>query len=168
MIYNGASGREGVSMPSFMNDVYLQMKDASMGVRAITKAITIAMFVLMTMQVAYNYLRLLLFSVPFLRPRRLKNLTFREWTINTVPSGVLAHLSGLDTAWKDFTRQILVPLFSAVCTASETDVMEHPMEEFLGKYLADVALNFTDTVTIVIRLYLVNIRHTPLRSRERC
>jgi microfibrillar-associated protein 1 len=116
-----------------MNDVYLQTKGESIAVRATAKAITLAMFILMTMQVLFNYLRLILLSVPFLRPRRLENLTFREWTANTVPSGVLARVSGLDTAWKDFTRQILVPLFSAVCTVSEMDVMEHPMEEFLGK-----------------------------------
>jgi microfibrillar-associated protein 1 len=133
MIYNGASGREGVSMPSVMNEVYLQTKNESMAVRATTKVTIIAMFILMTMQVLFNYLRLILLSVPFLRPRRLENLTFREWTTKTVPSGVLAQLIGLDTAWKDFTKQILIPLFSAVCTASETDVMNHPMEEFLGK-----------------------------------
>jgi hypothetical protein len=133
MIYNGASGREGVSMPSVMNELRLQTKGESTLIRATTAVITLVMFIMMTMQVLFNYLRLILFSVPFLRPSRLRNLTFREWTANTVPSGVLARLSGLDTAWKDFTKQILVPLFSAVCTASETDVMEHPMEEFLGK-----------------------------------
>ena len=134
-------------MPSFMNDVYLQTKGESIAVRATTKAITLAMFILMTMQVLFNYLRLILLSVPFLRPRRLENLTFREWTANTVPSGVLARVSGLDTAWKDFTRQILVPLFSAVCTVSEMDVMEHPMEEFLGKQFPVVFMKYADLVS---------------------
>ena len=135
-------------MPSFMNDVYLQTKGESIAVRATTKAITLAMFILMTMQVLFNYLRLILLSVPFLRPRRLENLTFREWTANTVPSAVIARVSGLDTAWKDFTRQILVPLFSAVCTVSEMDVMEHPMEEFLGKQFPVVfMMKYADLVS---------------------
>jgi hypothetical protein len=120
-------------MPSFLTEVYLQTKGESIAARTATAAIISIMFIMMTVQVLFNYLRLILLSVPFLRPRRLENLTFREWTANTVPSGVLARLSGLDTAWMDFTKQILVPLFSAVCTASEADVMEHPMEEFLGK-----------------------------------
>ena len=147
MIYNGASGREGVSMPSVINEVYLQTKSESMVVRATTKVTIIAMFILMTMQVLFNYLRLILLSVPFLRPRRLENLTFREWTTKTVPSGVLAQLIGLDTAWKDFIKQILIPLFSAVCTASETDVMNHPMEDFLGKYFPVIVVKYTDAVT---------------------
>jgi hypothetical protein len=136
-------------MPSVINEAYLQTKGEPMAVRAITKAITLAMFFLMTMQVLFSYLRLILLSAPFLRPRRLENLIFREWAANTVPSGVLARLGGLDTAWKDFTRQILVPLFSAVCTASEADVMEHPMEEFLGKHFSAVLVRYTqaDTVT---------------------
>jgi microfibrillar-associated protein 1 len=140
MIYNGVSGRKGVSMPSVMNELYLQMKGESMGVRATTKAVTLVMFILMTMQVLFNYLRLILLSVPFLRPRHLQNLTFREWTANTVPSGILARISGLDTAWKEFAQHVLIPLFSAVCTASETDVMEHPMEEFLGKHFSVISV----------------------------
>jgi microfibrillar-associated protein 1 len=138
MIYNGASGREGLGMPSVMNQSYLQTKGEPTYVRATAKAIILAMFILTTLQVLINYLRLILLSVPFLRPRRLENLTFREWTAHTVPNGTLARISGLDIAWKDFTRQILIPLFSAVCTASETDVMEHPMEEFLGKRISAV------------------------------
>jgi len=108
MIYNGASGRKGLGMPSIMNEAYFQTKSESMTVRTVTKAIAHVMFILMTMQVLFNYLRLIFLSVPFLRPCRLENLTFREWTANTVPT-----------------------LFSAVCTASDSDVMEHPMEEFL-------------------------------------
>jgi hypothetical protein len=134
MIYNGASGREGVSMPSVMNEVYLKTKGKSMAVRIIAKAMVLAMFILMTIQMIFNYLRLISLSVPFLRPRRLEHLTFREWTAKTIPTSVLAQVIGLDTSWKDFTKHILIPLFSAVCTTSEMDVMEHPMEEFLGKY----------------------------------
>lgn len=133
MIYNGASGREGVSMPSMMNDTYLRTKGESMAARALTKAITWLTFILITMQVVFNYLRLIFLSVPFMRPKHLEHLTFRDWTLRTVPRGVLARWSGLDVAWEDFTKQILVPLFSAVCTASEADVMDHPMAEFLGK-----------------------------------
>jgi hypothetical protein len=135
MIYNGASGREGVSMPSIFNQSYLQTKGESMMIRACAKITIFAIFTLMTMQVVFNYLRLILFSVPCLRPSRLKNMTFREWTSNTVPRGILARWSGLDASWEDFTKHVLVPLFSAVCTASETNVMEHPMEEFLGMRL---------------------------------
>jgi hypothetical protein len=164
MIYNGASGREGVSMPSVMNEVYLQTKGNSMAVRTIARVMALAMFILMTIQMMFNYLRLILLSIPFLRPRRLEHLTFREWTANSVPTSVLARLIGLDTSWKDFTKHVLVPLFSAVCTTSETDVMEHPMEEFLGKYFHIIYGSMLQL--IAIRLCLVNVWHPPLRSRE--
>lgn len=133
MIYNGASGREGVSMPSMMNEPYLLMKNESPLAKGLTKMNTILLFVIVTMQIVFNYLRLVLLSIPSLRPAKLEHLTFREWTKRTVPKGALARWSGLDESWEEFTKHVLVPLFSAVCTASEEDVMEHPMQEFLGE-----------------------------------
>lgn len=136
MIYNGASGRAGISIPSIFNRSYLQAKGEPAIFRVYTKVTVLALFALVTIQVVFNYLRLILLSVPCLRPSHLENMTFHEWTSNTVPRGILAHWSGLDTSWEDFTKHVLVPLFSAVCTASETSIMEHPMEEFLGKHLS--------------------------------
>lgn len=51
---------------------------------------------------------------------------------------------GLDLAWRDFTYTVLLPLFSAVCTAPEEDVLQHPVEEFLGW------LNFFTPVNFVL------------------
>lgn len=163
MIYNGASGREGVSMPSMMNDAYLNTKGNSMLVRTQTRIATLALFILVTMQVVYNYLRLIFLSVPFLRPAGSEKKTFREWTLDAVPRGVLARWSGMDVSWANFTREVLVPLFSAVCTASEVDIMDHPMEEFLGNVVLSVVRKRHCLPVCATRLYMANVRHAPLR-----
>lgn len=134
MIYNGSSGRDGVSMPSLMKEPYLLAKNESFLVKRLTKLNTILHFVIITMQIVFHYLRLVLLSIPLLRPANLEHLTFKEWTKSTTPKGALARWSGLDKSWEGFTKHVLVPLFSAVCTASEEDVMTHPMQEFLGNY----------------------------------
>lgn len=94
------------------------------------------MFLLVTAHVAICYLRLLLFALPFWRGNALgvETTTFGEWAERTVPTGVLARWSGFDMAWRNFTHTVLVPLFSAVCTAPAEDVLRHPMEEFLGEF----------------------------------
>lgn len=38
----------------------------------------------------------------------------------------------LDVRWQLFVEDVLVPLFSAVCTTARETVWEHPVEEFLG------------------------------------
>lgn len=130
MIYNGSSGFSGVSMPSTMavSDKY------PFPIRVALKAWTLAMFVLITAQLLVCYLRLLFLSIPFLRSSRLKKMCFKDWAIETIPQGTIARWVTLDLAWKDFTEFVLLPLFSAVCTASLRDVAEHPIEELLGKY----------------------------------
>ncbi|KAI9445517.1 hypothetical protein H4582DRAFT_932630 [Lactarius indigo] len=47
------------------------------------------------------------------------------------PRGPLARMAGLDARWRAFVQDAYVPLFSAVCTAPQEDVEEHPAEEFL-------------------------------------
>jgi hypothetical protein len=132
MIYNGASGRAGVSMPSVMNEPYLRTESQPLLTRAAAKISVWMLFLLVTLRLGFNFVRLIWLSVPFLRPECIPRMTFQEWTEYSVPNGIIPRWTGMDNTWKDFTSQILVPLFSAVCTAAENDVMNHPVEEFLG------------------------------------
>ena len=133
-LYNGASGRAGVSMPSYMEEAYRATKGRGFIVRAVTKAWTIWVFALMTVQMVVCYLRLLCFAVPVCRTRGSELIMFGEWAEQTVPRCVLARWLGADVVWREFVYMVLLPLFSAVCTAPAEDVLRHPVEEFLGEF----------------------------------
>ncbi|KAF5377215.1 hypothetical protein D9615_006398 [Tricholomella constricta] len=131
MIYNGSSGLAGLSMPSILNEPYHLTKGRGFFVRALTRAWTLGLFVLMTMHITLCYLRMLFHALPFWRTDALETTTFGEWAEQTVPTSFLARWTGMDSAWRDYTHTVLLPLFSAVCTAPEEDVLQHPVEEFL-------------------------------------
>jgi len=52
--------------------------------------------------------------------------------VQVAPKSLFAKWIGMDTAWKDYVALVLVPIFSAVCTSPAADIMDHPVEEFLG------------------------------------
>ncbi|KDQ54926.1 hypothetical protein JAAARDRAFT_209119 [Jaapia argillacea MUCL 33604] len=130
MIYNGASGRAGVGMPSMLSNG-LGKKGDTFWFRWTETAVTYGVFALLTLALVFNYARLIFLSLPFTRNTRTSEMSFLEWSRETVPRGFLARWLGMDASWEEFTRHVLVPLFSAVCTASEKDVLDHPVEEFL-------------------------------------
>ncbi|KAJ7171803.1 hypothetical protein C8R43DRAFT_1058887 [Mycena crocata] len=127
MIYNGASGRGGVGMPARMRDMHLYHK----GHRLITRAFALGLFVLSTVQLFVCYMRLVFFALPMVRPKRMNALTFKEWAAETVPQNVIAKTLGFDSTWRSFTQDVLIPLFSAVCTTPEEVVNAHPVEDLL-------------------------------------
>ncbi|KAG5721971.1 hypothetical protein E4T56_gene18455 [Termitomyces sp. T112] len=131
MIYNGSSGRAGLSMPSILDEPYHLTKGKGFPRRAFTRMWTVSLFVLLTLHIAVCYVRMLLHSLPFWRPKMIHKMTFEEWTKQTIPRDIFSRWTGMDLAWKDYTRSVLLPLFSAVCTAPEEDVLRHPVEEFL-------------------------------------
>ncbi|KAK0473547.1 hypothetical protein EDD18DRAFT_1323755 [Armillaria luteobubalina] len=112
MIYNGSSGLGGVSMPSTLDDP--PKPELGLSLRAAAKAWTIGLFVVWSVHILFCYLRLLWLSIPITRP-----------------TGLLAKWTGFEQVWTEFTHAIMVPLFSAVCTAPEQEVLDHPVEEFL-------------------------------------
>ncbi|KAJ6569594.1 hypothetical protein B0H19DRAFT_1136161 [Mycena capillaripes] len=127
MIYNGASGRDGVGMPAWMQDLHLYQK----GHRIITRAFGLGLFILSAVQLFVCYMRLIFLALPAVRSKRYNDMTFEEWIAATVPSNFVARILRLDTLWKSFTQDVLIPLFSAVCTAPKELVNAHPAEDFL-------------------------------------
>lgn len=130
MIYNGNSGLGGLSMPSLLDEPYHSTKGRGLLVRAFTKAWTVGLFLYMTMCITVCFLRMLFLSVPIWRSNDRKT-SFAEWAEKTVPTNILARWTGMDSVWRDYTQTVLLPLFSAICTAPEHDIQRHPVEEFL-------------------------------------
>jgi hypothetical protein len=171
MLYEGASGRNGISVPSSYFP-YPKSAEPTLWERCVAyMAYTFSAFVL-----ALFSLRIVLHSLPiratddgtskhsaklnniivettfwgllrvpvkFSAPQFLLSAmirppprtTFREWVELTTPQSVLSKWLGLDVHWVKYAQEVLVPLFSGVCTASEQSIWDHPVEEFLGKPL---------------------------------
>ncbi|KZV74757.1 hypothetical protein PENSPDRAFT_601073 [Peniophora sp. CONT] len=118
-IYDGASGRKGLSVPTT-----IVLHATGLGrAWAYTSGVLHALLVLLL------FLRFLVLSAPFLRPA--PSVTWEEWAAQSAPRGPLARWIGFTDAWNDFLVHLCVPIFSAVCTASAEDVATHPAEEFL-------------------------------------
>ncbi|KAG6857657.1 hypothetical protein H0H87_010226 [Tephrocybe sp. NHM501043] len=131
MIYNGLSGCAGVSIPSILEEPYRVTKGKGLLKRAFARMWTLGLFVLVTLHLLVCYVRTLYYAMPFGRPKEVEKMTFGAWAQWSVPRGLLVRWTGMDFAWKDYVETVLLPLFSAVCTAPEEDVMNHPVEEFL-------------------------------------
>jgi hypothetical protein len=59
----------------------------------------------------------------------------------------------MDLAWRDYTQTVLLPLFSAICTAPDIEVQCHPVEEFLGVFSARSSFSFS-FLFLLLPLYL--------------
>jgi len=165
MIYNGGSGRSGVSKPSNFGLGTTTEKPGHIS-RCTSSLGIYCLFLCSTIQLIFCYLFTLFHALPFRRPATTHDLVFKEWTLQIAPEGFLARLIGMDAAWKNYVHTVLVPLLSAVCTAPEADVMNHPVEEILG-----VKLGFPVQAkgsNIHHRLYLANAWNTSLRRRRWC
>ncbi|PSS31937.1 hypothetical protein PHLCEN_2v2297 [Hermanssonia centrifuga] len=152
MIYNGASGRDGVSMPSNMLPPTAKSSLLSAPSSLVAHLHIYVTFMLSMFLLVVFYLRLVLFSLPIQVPEsissswvafsiplwlpfptrpRNKCLTLREWTERTTPNNAISRWLKLDVQWQHFVKEVLVPLFSAVCTAGEDRIWNHPVEELL-------------------------------------
>lgn len=137
MIYNGASGREGMGIPSSVYSTHL--------LKPLDILATLARFlrwILAMLALALHYARLYVLSRPSARtPTHLCRETLRAWSIRTTQQNALSRLLG----WEVFVSDVIVPLFSAVCTTSVEDVWNHPAAEILGKFY--FCLKFPHVVT---------------------
>ncbi|KAF8167858.1 splicing factor, Prp19-binding domain-containing protein [Crassisporium funariophilum] len=130
LIYNGGSGRAGVSKPSSFGGL-VQTKIRGSSIALAQRIWATSLFLCLTIQLFLCYSITLFHAVPIWRSSKVSTSTFRGWTTKCRPRGPLARWSGMDTAWPDYVQTVLVPLLSAVCTAPEADIMNHPIEEIL-------------------------------------
>lgn len=129
MIYNGGSGRSGVSKPSTLR----LEKRASNSLSSLVQDFqTWFLFLSMTLKLGLCYAITLFYSLPFWRSPTIPTMSFQDWVLDTTPKNPFLKWIGFDTMWKDYIETTLIPLFSAVCTAPAEDILNHPVEEFLG------------------------------------
>lgn len=107
------------------------------------------LFVILTAQLLLCYVMTLFYSLPFWRSSKLSAMKFGDWAKNVAPKGMLARRTGMDIAWQDYFQTVLLPLFSAVCTAPLLSLCCSPFNIFH-------------------RLYLAHLWNSPLRCGERC
>jgi microfibrillar-associated protein 1 len=125
MIYNGASGRAGVGVPS---TVYAARSSRSPNI--LNVFLSFILWICTTLVYVIHYSRLLFLSRPSSRtPTVLCRETLRAWTERTAQQNFISRMLG----WEGFVADVILPLFSAVCTTSIEEVWEHPAAEILGK-----------------------------------
>lgn len=133
MIYNGASGRAGISMPAGISRAYQSGKDFDPLSRTLPTIYALVIFTLMTVQLVLCYARTVYLALPMWRKAKIKTMTYEQWVEETTPKSLVAVWLGMDHMWSNYAHDVLIPLFSAVCTAPEADIKNHPVEEFLGE-----------------------------------
>ena len=135
IIYDGASGRAGISVPTVLKQVYTTLPRGTFR-RARARLAFLFTFALSMASLVFFFLRLQFLASPWLRGESARELSWAEWAERMTPRGPLARTTGLDARWRAFVQDVCVPLFSAVCTAPREDIEEHPAEEFLGASIA--------------------------------
>lgn len=135
-IYNGASGRAGFGKPAVFDTPEHNLKELERESFQyfVRQAQTHLEFFVFIFQYILCFFITFYYSLPF-RSSGLGNIDFRDWVDKVAPRNYLAQMTGMDTAWKSYVEMILVPMFSAICTSPAADIWNHPMEEFLGKFL---------------------------------
>ncbi|CAE7161708.1 unnamed protein product [Rhizoctonia solani] len=123
MLYNGDSGRAGVGVPS---TVYAAQ--GSKPFNALFVLVNFIRWLLAALVLGIHYIRLLFLSRPASRtPTHLCRETLKAWTQRTTRQNFISRILG----WEAFVEDVVVPLFSAVCTTSISDIWEHPAAEIL-------------------------------------
>ncbi|KAJ3506168.1 hypothetical protein NLJ89_g7017 [Agrocybe chaxingu] len=165
-IYNGASGRAGISKPSGFSASPLH-KDATALLRHAWGTWTWLLYLGTTLQVVFCYLITIYHALPYWRPRNIPDLTFREWASRATPTNFIARLIRMDTAWQDYIEMMFIPLVSAVCTSPEDVVLDHPVEEILDYVWLTLGTNHyvvVNGVCDVVARLAADLHHIHLAS----
>jgi hypothetical protein len=135
IIYDGASGRAGISVPTVLKQVYTTLPHRTFQ-RGWARLKFFFTFALSMATLVFFFLRLQFLASPWLRGKSPRELSWAEWAKRMTPRDPLSRMTGLDARWRTFVQDVCVPLFSAVCTAPRKDIEEHPAEELLGTWKA--------------------------------
>lgn len=126
-IYNGSSGRAGFGRPSSLTT---QPKGSVLSGFPF-QLWSWTVFVLMTMETLLCFLMSAFYAAPFLRSADLEEKSFGQWAEEVTPKSLLARWIGLDIAWKSYVRDVMIPMWSGMCTATVDDILNYPAVEFL-------------------------------------
>ncbi|KAI5832809.1 hypothetical protein K523DRAFT_297471 [Schizophyllum commune Tattone D] len=134
LLYNGASGRKGVNLPS---EKYPMSSKGAFKCAESTETHLGNMFraymrhYVYTFHLLLCYLWLVVQAVPWLRIQGVEDMVFEDWAFHVRPRHWITRIIGLEDFWLQYVFLTLVPLFSAVCTAPERRILSHPVEDLL-------------------------------------
>ncbi|KAI0074799.1 hypothetical protein K474DRAFT_1600937 [Panus rudis PR-1116 ss-1] len=124
MIYNGASGTRGIGFPSSLLPSPSTKDQVDLLLTVVEHAHAFGVYLVSVLLL----FRLLSKWTPVRPPR---TTTLRIWTEHTTPTHPFLTFFNLDTKWREFIAEVIIPLFSAVCTAGEEYIWDMPVEEIL-------------------------------------
>ncbi|KAF8337931.1 uncharacterized protein EI90DRAFT_3041067 [Cantharellus anzutake] len=133
-LYNGRSALGGISVPSRRRaraPIQSQMNYCVVMLQFLSITLPfLFLFALSALLYLFNFIRLAILSCPIFYSKDSTE-TFGDWALRTTPRGPLTRWTKADIAWLEFIRSIVRPLFSALCTAAEEDIYQHPAPEIL-------------------------------------
>ncbi|KXN91919.1 hypothetical protein AN958_11304 [Leucoagaricus sp. SymC.cos] len=126
-LYNGLSGRAGFGKPSSLSKM---SKDTSF-TGFLLQLWSWLVFAFMTLETIFCFLMSAIYAAPFFRSVDIHEKSFGEWADEATPRNFLARLIGFDSAWRSYVHDIMVPLYSGMCTATSEDILSYPAVDFL-------------------------------------
>jgi microfibrillar-associated protein 1 len=144
-IYNGASGRNGLGIPSryFLpkNEAAPKSKRDAYPLSGIIAPVlfyiaclpSLIIYAYLTLHFLNSYLRWVFLSVPIVRAwyKQPEDESLREWADRNTPNGWFSRWLGADKSWRDFMASLIVPMFSCICTATREDIWDYPVVDIL-------------------------------------
>ncbi|EJU01215.1 hypothetical protein DACRYDRAFT_108544 [Dacryopinax primogenitus] len=130
LLHNGANGRRGLGLPAELRFPELRAYDPESLLKwSRCAAYNLSLFAATCLWLLVLNIYILLLSFPLFRPD--PHTTLREWSESVRPRSWLLRWTGAGKQWDNLMDEIVVPLFSAVCTCSTEDVWRYPAEEIL-------------------------------------
>ncbi len=131
LLYNGRSGLGGISAPSQTWATNISTTFISLRPRFFLSLSGLLLPILFAFAMLFNFVRLAVLSCPIFYSQDGIE-TFGDWTLRNQPTGRVSRWMKADLLWLEFVHKVVQPLFSAVCTASEEAIYQHPAPEILG------------------------------------
>ncbi|KZT50410.1 FAD/NAD(P)-binding domain-containing protein [Calocera cornea HHB12733] len=130
LLHNGANGTRGLGLPAELRIPPLKGHDVeSLWKWSRAAAFNLSTFVSTCLWLLVLNAYILLLSFPVFRPE--PQTTLRQWSDTRRPRNALMRWLGAGTRWDAMMDEVVVPLFSAVCTCATEDVWRYPAEEIL-------------------------------------
>ncbi|KAJ3576282.1 hypothetical protein NP233_g529 [Leucocoprinus birnbaumii] len=126
-IYNGSSGRAGFGKPASFS-AQTNKSALSYVPRQLLHWVA---FLWTTTKIIICFLMSTYYAAPFLRSSELEDKSFGEWAEDMTPRNFLSRSLGLDVGWQTYVRDVMIPMWSATCTATKDDILNYPAIEFL-------------------------------------
>ncbi|KZP00968.1 FAD/NAD(P)-binding domain-containing protein [Calocera viscosa TUFC12733] len=130
LLHNGANGTRGLGLPSELRVPQLKAFDPEQLFKW-TRSTTFNLLTFLSTALWLLVLNIyiLFLSFPVFRPQ--PQTTLREWSDAARPRSALMRSLGAGKRWDMIMDEVVVPLFSAVCTCATEDVWRYPAEEIL-------------------------------------